>query len=399
MARRAAFIDSTKAKYPNTLLLDTGNIFEVQEDFQLERGLVLLGMMKKMGYHVIGVGGKDLAWGVKLFQDSTAGAGLLPVSANLLDARTGKLLFKPYAIEQVGGLRVGVFSVASSSPDFMPAALNPKPDSVKFLDPEEAARKIVTELRPKCDVLVGIFNLGNHDADLLAGKLAGVDVALVGGNNPIMMGKGTHTGSALVVSSGTRGQHMARTVVTLEAGKMVSAEAEVFPLGDHWPENEVYANMRKDFEDGLNERLQKRQRDRGAVSSIKHGPDHYMGHEACERCHAEAAATWVKTAHANAFATLQRRRKDSMPDCVPCHVTGFQKSGGYLSSLDPGIEVDGQKRHLENVQCEACHGMATLHDTGDSNYLSQARESCKSCHTPQQDPNFKFDVAWAKIAH
>ena len=399
MARRATFLDSTRAVNPNLLILDTGNLFEVSEDFQQERGYFLMKVMKKLGYHTIGVGGKDIAWGLKIYQDSTAAMGLLPVSANLADPKTGKLLFKPWNIEDVHGVKVGIFSVATTSPDFNPAALNQKPDSVKFLDAEESARKAVAELRPKCQVVVAILNVGNHDADLLAGKLTGVDVALVGGNNPLMVAKGTRSGATLVVSDGLRGQHVARTTVALEGGKVVSAEADVYPLNDHWPESEEMANMRKDFEDGLNDRLMKRQREAGLQNAIKKGPDHYMGQEACSRCHQAQHNIWLKTQHASAFATLQRRKKDAMPDCVPCHVTGYKQSGGYLSALDPGIEVDGQKRHLENVQCEACHGMATLHDTGDAAYRAQARESCKSCHTPTQDPTFKFDVAWAKIAH
>ena len=342
--------------------------------------------MRMMGYHVIGVGEKDLAAGVKVFQDSSA--------------KTGKLYFKPYAIESVGGIKVGIFSVLSPTNGFQAAPMNVHPDSLKYLDVEETVRKTVAELRSKCQVVVGLLNLGNTDADSISRKVPGMDLAIVGGKGPSMVPKGVllpdHT---LEVSAGTRGQHMARSVVALQGGKVKSIDADVVPLGEHYPESEAMANLRKDFEDNLNDRLAQRERESGMATAAKHGPDHYLGQEACAKCHSAQYDVWLKTAHASAWTTLTTRKKDSMPDCVPCHVTGYKQNGGFFSNLNPGLEVDGQKRHLENVQCEACHGMGTQHNTGEAKFVHTSHKVCANCHTPEQDPKFNFEVAWAKIAH
>ncbi len=401
IARRAAFIDSTRALNPHVLLLSTGNLFDVSEQYQVDRTMFLMRTMKQLGYHTVGVAGMDLGWGIRFYQDSVASAGLLPVSANLADRATHQLLFKPWNIEDVAGVRVGIFSVAAHSIEFEPSRHIANSDTaVEVLDPAAAARRAVEELRPQCDVLVGILNMGNHDADTLAGKLQGLDVALVGATDPNMLRTGLRAGTAMLVSDGVRGQYMSRIRVALQGKKVSRVTAEVDPLDDTWPEVESYANSRKAFEDALNERLSKIQRDQGLKTTLSRGTDHYVGNEACARCHVEAHNIWNGTKHAHAFAILKRKKKDAMPDCVPCHVTGFQKPGGYVDADNTGLQqVDGTRHNLQNVQCEACHGMATQHDTGDPDYRARARAACKTCHTPEQSPNFKFEEAWARIAH
>src|SRR5438477_10127140 len=108
-------------------------MIESSQDYSIERGIFMLRVMRRFGYHVVGVGEKDLGNGVKFYQDSALAAGLLPVSANLVNPKTGKLYFKPFAIENVNGLKVGIFSVLSPSNGYTPSPTNTKPDSLKYL--------------------------------------------------------------------------------------------------------------------------------------------------------------------------------------------------------------------------------------------------------------------------
>ncbi len=399
MARRASFIDSTRAMCSNVLLLDGGNLFETNEMFQLERGLYLMKVMARMGYHIIGVGEKDLAFGVKAFKDSALADGLLPVSVNLVDKKTHKASFEPWAIENVAGIKVGVFSVLSPANGFTPSPISLVKDSLEYLDVETSVRRAVNELRPKVQVLVGLLNVGNHDADALATKIPGMDVVIVGGQGPQVIPRGTQAGTATLVSAGIRGQNAARTLVTLEKGKVASITAEVTPLDARFPEQETYANLRKAFEDSLNDRVARHQRDLDMVEARKKGVDHYLGREACIDCHRAEYDKWANSPHARAFDTLVKRRKEINPDCVPCHVTGYRENGGYFSAVNPGVEVNNQMRRLESVQCEACHGMGTRHNTGEAAFVNTPRAMCVRCHDKDQSPNFNYETYWAKIAH
>ena len=79
----------------------------------------------------------------------------------------------------------------------------------------------------------------------------------------------------------------------------------------------------------------------------------YSGSEACGVCHEAETTTWLLTQHASAFDTLVRHSAAAKPDCVGCHVVGFQKTGGYT--------ISPPAKHLENVGCESCHGRGGPH--------------------------------------
>ena len=70
---------------------------------------------------------------------------------------------KTYAINLIGGVRRDILA-----------------------DQKSRTLKTVAELRTRCQVVVGILNLGNHDADALAAKVPGMDVVIVGGQAPVL---------------------------------------------------------------------------------------------------------------------------------------------------------------------------------------------------------------------
>jgi len=115
----------------------------------------------------------------------------------------------------------------------------------------------------------------------------------------------------------------------------------------------------------------------------------FVGDRACVSCHKAAVTFWKKTVHAQAWKTLVDVGKQADEKCVGCHVTGFGQVGG--SSL-------GFTRHLENVQCENCHGPGSNHVAGEGNEEPLAirrdapESTCTTCHTEQHSDTFKFDA-------
>jgi 2',3'-cyclic-nucleotide 2'-phosphodiesterase/3'-nucleotidase len=111
-ARIASVADSSRAKYGDVLLVEAGDfapeaanpIEEARIDFQFR-------IMEHIGYDAIGVGERELNFGYGKLKALAAASKVPVVSANLVDKKTGQPAFKPYAIVQKGGLKVGVFSV------------------------------------------------------------------------------------------------------------------------------------------------------------------------------------------------------------------------------------------------------------------------------------------------
>jgi hypothetical protein len=116
----------------------------------------------------------------------------------------------------------------------------------------------------------------------------------------------------------------------------------------------------------------------------------YVGWTACSKCHESLAESWQVTRHAKAFKSLAKDGKQDVRGCITCHVTGYEKEGGFID--------DQLTPEMTNVQCEACHGPGKKHadDQNKSSIIAQPGiDDCRKCHTPGQDA--KFDYSKKKI--
>ena len=119
------------------------------------------------------------------------------------------------------------------------------------------------------------------------------------------------------------------------------------------------------------------------------GRPSYVGMDKCASCHKPAMAFWRTTVHAQAWKTLVDGGKQADYKCVGCHVTGYGEIGG--SSL-------GYTRHLENIQCETCHGPGSAHVAGkgleDPPAIKRDTPStvCTNCHNEHHSDTFVYNA-------
>src|SRR5262249_31472934 len=93
-----------------------------------------------------------------------------------------------------------------------------------------------------------------------------------------------------------------------------------------------------------------------AAPPVAPGQARHVGGEECVYCHQPAVTFWKGTKHAGAWRTLEAGHKQWNRDCVGCHSTGW---------LEPGGAVFANVDKLKDVQCEVCHGPASLHVDAD----------------------------------
>ena len=118
----------------------------------------------------------------------------------------------------------------------------------------------------------------------------------------------------------------------------------------------------------------------------------YVGSESCEsaNCHDDPYkhqyeyVTWLSNAHAQAYATLVEVGSQYDPECIVCHVIGYDYESGYIS--------EEKTPHLKNVGCEYCHGPGSKHNENPYEYpttpIPDIVELCKKCHTPEHSGDF-----------
>ena len=158
----------------------------------------------------------------------------------------------------------------------------------------------------------------------------------------------------------------------------------------------------------------------------------YVGAETCKKCHGPQLKAWKETKMANVFDLLRPGvrpeektkagldpNKDYTRDaeCLPCHTTGWDQPGGYAIPPEGDSPEEQKARELaearQGVQCEACHGPASLavafkseneqYQWADvekagalSGMLFPTEETCQICHNEKspfvgEDYVFEFE--------
>ena len=119
----------------------------------------------------------------------------------------------------------------------------------------------------------------------------------------------------------------------------------------------------------------------------------YVGNEKCSMCHSDIYKSWRDTRHAKAIDSLKKTGQEGLAACVKCHVTAYEKDGGFLDyELTP---------EMAGVQCEACHGPSGKHISnpmGEKVVKTPGEALCRECHTQGQDPGFNY-AEKAKLSH
>jgi len=131
-----------------------------------------------MGYDVANVGEKDLMMGLKFLSGLSQKAKFPFISANLVDKKTYKEVFKPYVIKEIAGLRIGIFGLLN---DFFNPTLQEKDPGLTILEPLSTSKALTKSLREYCDLIVVLSQLGESKDRKLARENREIDLILGGG--------------------------------------------------------------------------------------------------------------------------------------------------------------------------------------------------------------------------
>jgi len=374
--------------------VDNGFFFPEAENWE-QNAWFLMDAMKLIHTDAVNVSEKELRYGRSFLLANWKRSKLPLVSANLWDKGTRKTLVDPYVVLKKGSVTVGVFGLTSDKVD-----LGVSRDSLTVSDPVEAAKSTVAALRKKgATVVVLLSQLGKVESEDLVATVDGIDAVVVGRNVPVLQ-KGRMIKNTVACYGGEQGQYIGRTVLTLDAKRRaVTGENETFMLGPEVGEKPELLQLVKSFEDAFNDYLRKKdkerqvQADQARLEGGAHEPsaDHFVGDQVCQRCHKAEYEQWKTTLHANAWKTLVDVKKDSNPECIKCHVVGYEQAGGFRTADDAA--------RLSNVQCENCHGMGTQHEAFPARSRRITEATCRQCHTSETSPNFDFALFQPHILH
>ena len=111
-----------REKEKEMLVLDAGDLLfkkftnpipENELKMMTEKARLIIESFNLMGYNALGIGDDDLTLGKEFLLEISKKVNFPFLSSNIFDEASEKLLFQPYIIKQINGLRIGVFSLLS----------------------------------------------------------------------------------------------------------------------------------------------------------------------------------------------------------------------------------------------------------------------------------------------
>lgn len=162
----------------------------------------------------------DFAYGPRILQQRVSELSYPLLALNVYDQQTRNLVFPPYSVKEIGGLRVGIIGIASNIVDkTMPPRFS---EGIYFTLGEEELPAAIAHLRDKerVDLIVLLSHLGFPQDVQLVSEVPGVDVCLSSHTHNRVY-RPVRQGQTLVIQSGSQGSFLGRLDLQVEHGRIV----------------------------------------------------------------------------------------------------------------------------------------------------------------------------------
>ncbi len=191
-----------------------------------------------------------------------------------------------------------------------------------------------------------------------------------------------------VTSAGNRGRYAGLIVLKTQDGQVSDWENRIISLEKKYAIDQAMIQILEEYKQDLKDkRLLELQIKRSS-------PIGYVGSDSCMSCHPYEYAQWKTKPHSQAFQTLVKENHHYDPECVGCHVVGYE--------FEEGFRTEEETPHLIDVGCETCHGPGARHMV-NSNAPGYGKcdgdKTCLVCHEKDRSPDFEYTKFLEKIKH
>lgn len=368
------------------LLLDAGGMFGPRMKIEREQTRFVCEVTGGFGYDAIGLGAADLNFGLEFLREMIAQHKLPYTSCNVRTVADGPTILPPYLVVKKGGQVFGIVSVFDPAEKVTTMAAK---DEVYVVDdPVATLRTLLPEIRKQARTIVLLSQLDVSGTEKLLREVEGIDIAVAGRTHQALPGERV-VGKSILLASGYEGRTIGRLNAEFDSrGVAMAFNVALTELDQKIADDPVVKEKVEQFKSRLEEiRLSLR----GSHQPVKGSAgEQFLTQFECRKCHADVYAQLERSRHNSAFASLAKKGMAQEPECLVCHVTGYEYRNGY--------DEKPPYNRLTNVQCEACHGYGTLHRR-DGRWKAEARGTCVACHDQKNSPNFDFATYWEQIRH
>ena len=172
-----------------------------------QKAQLIIETLNLMGYDAVAIGDDDFSLGKEFLLEISKKTHFPFLSSNVLDEGSGKLLFQPYVIKEINGLRIGIFALLS--PDVFLGPTDLRKNGLTFQSPIDVAHSMVKELQPKTDLIILLSHLGYQKDMELAQAVQGIHL-IVGGHTGINLAHPPLIKNTLILQTAPKGMYAGR---------------------------------------------------------------------------------------------------------------------------------------------------------------------------------------------
>lgn len=234
-AYMASMLNDLKKKNPNTFVIDTGDMFQGSELSVKTTGKAFVPILNALNYDLYLPGNWEVIYGKKNMQTLMGALNAPKICANMYhdlgDGKKGELIFQPYNIWNVAGVKIGFLGYTDP---LVPIRQSPNySKGIIYTKPEENLAHYVDVLKnqEQCCFIIIIAHLGLSQQISLANmpECEGVNYILGGDThervrNPIVCKY------SKVVEPGAFGSFIGKLDLTIENGKIIKDSYELLEV-------------------------------------------------------------------------------------------------------------------------------------------------------------------------
>jgi len=228
-ARIAAIVSQMREKNGDHLLFcDNGDTLNGTYPAVRTKGAAMVPVLNALGLDAMTFHW-EFAFGPSVLKERVAELNFPVVAINIFDKITNELIFPPYIVKAIDGLRVGLIGIASNIIDkTMPASYS---EGIRFTLGRDELPSVIDRLRTHehVDLIILISHLGFPQDMKLMSEVQGVDLCL-SGHTHNRISKPVQQGNTLVIQSGCHGSFLGRIDLELTDGKITGYEHQLIEV-------------------------------------------------------------------------------------------------------------------------------------------------------------------------
>lgn len=250
-AHVASYLNQQRKKHPNTFLIDTGDMFQGSKLSVKTTGEAMVPILNALNYDLYIPGNWEVIYYKRAMQKLMGSLNAPKICTNMFhdlgDGKRGELIFQPYHIWHVAGVKIGF--LAYTDP-LVPIRQSPNySKGIIYTHPEENLAHYVDVLRNQgqCAFVILLSHLGLSQQLHLSNQeyCKGVDY-IFGGDTHERIRKPIQGKYAKVVEPGAFGSFVGKLELTIQNGKVTDEKYELVEIDPKkYPEDQKVSQVIK----------------------------------------------------------------------------------------------------------------------------------------------------------